>query len=224
MNDFSLQIALPLKLRPSFKRHDFIIGKSNEEAIRWIDKYPGWRQDGLIIIGPKASGKSHLISVLKLKGTPVIKQAQDINYNNIDILNLRTLIIENLELITNHNLLLHIINILKEKKQKIIITSRLSPNKIKIQLPDLKSRLLTLPQANILMPTDDVLLGIIIKLSKDKGLFLNELVLKYILTHVERSYLAINKLIYKLDKMAMVRKKRITVPFVKEILKTIDLN
>ena len=65
---------------------------------------------------------------------------------------------------------------------------------------------------------DDVLIGIALKLSKDKGLFLSEIVLKYIITRVERSYSSINKLINKLDEIALEKKKKITVPFVKEII------
>ena len=72
-----MQKVLPLKLRPSLKRHDFIIGRSNKEAIRWIDKYPNWKQEGLIIIGPKFSGKSHLVSVLQLKSNMQLKNADD---------------------------------------------------------------------------------------------------------------------------------------------------
>tara|TARA_B100001029_G_C14903339_1_gene362190 strand:+ start:15 stop:674 length:660 start_codon:yes stop_codon:yes gene_type:complete len=213
-----MQKALPLKLRPSLKRHDFIIGGSNKEAIRWIDKYPNWKQEGLIIIGPKLSGKSHLVSVLQLKSNMQLKNADDINLEKIDILNLSSLIIENIHSIYNYNFLLHIINRLKENKHKIILTTSVSINKMKIKLPDLKSRLLTLPQTEILLPTDDVLIGIALKLSKDKGLFLSELVLKYIITRVERSYSSINKLISKLDEIALEKKKKITVPFVKEII------
>ena len=165
-----MQKTLPLKLRPSFKRHDFIIGRSNKEEYL-VDKYPNWKQEGLIIIGPKLSGKSHLVSVLQLKSNIQLKNDTDINLEKIDILNLSSLIIENIHSIYNYNFLLHIINRLKENKHKIILTTSVSINKMKIKLPDLKSRLLALPQTEILLPTDDVLIGIALKLSKDKGLF-----------------------------------------------------
>ena len=68
----------------------------------------------------------------------------------------------------NHKFFLHVINTLKEKQYKILLTSRESLKNLEIDLLDLKSRLLVLPQANILLPTDDVLLGIIFKLAKEE--------------------------------------------------------
>ena len=67
MNDFTYQQTLPLKLLPSYGRHDFIIGESNKEAVKWVDNFLKSRINGLVIIGPVASGKSHLISTLKNK-------------------------------------------------------------------------------------------------------------------------------------------------------------
>ena len=83
---------------------------------------------------------------------------------------------------------------------------------------DLKSRLFVLPQTTILLPTDDVLLGIIFKLAKDKGLKISETVSKFIISHIERSYQSANTMIKQLDKISMQRKKNITIPLVKEVL------
>ena len=67
MNDFTYQQTLPLKLLPSYGKHDFIVGESNIEAVNWVENLSKSKIDGLVIIGPSASGKSHLISTLKNK-------------------------------------------------------------------------------------------------------------------------------------------------------------
>ncbi len=67
MSDFTYQQTLPLKLLPSYGRHDFIVGESNSEAVKWVDNFSKSKVNGLVIIGPVASGKSHLISTLKNK-------------------------------------------------------------------------------------------------------------------------------------------------------------
>ena len=219
MNDFTYQQSLPLRLIPSYRRHDFIVGESNNEAVNWVDCFNKWTVNGLIIIGPCASGKSHLVSILKQKDQCKIIEATDINKEKIDILRLKNLVIENIEKINNYTFFLHIMNLIKENKFKIILTSRLPVNKLKITLDDLKSRLFALPQARILLPTDDVLRGIIIKISKDKGLPLNNLVINFILNHVERSYLAINNFINELDQLSLNKKKKITIPLIKSFLK-----
>ena len=218
MNDFTYQQTLPLKLLPSYGRHDFIVGESNLEAVKWVDNFSKSKVNGLVIIGPIASGKSHLISTLKNKYK--ILEAEEINEEKINILELKDLIIENIEKIENHYFFLHIINIVKEKNFKVLLTSRLPIKELNIRLEDLKSRLLAYSHSKILLPTDDVLRGIIIKISKDKGLLLSDTVINYILSHVERSYSIINSFINELDQLSLIRKKKITIPFIKKFMES----
>ena len=218
MNDFTYQQTLPLKLLPSYGRHDFIVGESNLEAVKWVDNFSKSKVNGLVIIGPIASGKSHLISTLKNKYK--ILEAEEINEEKINILELKDLIIENIEKIENHYFFLHIINIVKEKNFKVLLTSRLPIKELNIRLEDLKSRLLAYSHSKILLPTDDVLRGIIIKISKDKGLLLSDTVINYILSHVERSYSIINGFINELDQLSLIRKKKITIPFIKKFIES----
>ena len=104
MNDYTYQQTLPLKLLPSYGRHDFVVGESNMEAVKWVDNFSKSKINGLVIIGPSASGKSHLISTLKNKYK--ILKAAEVNEEKINILELKDLIIENIEKIENHNYLL----------------------------------------------------------------------------------------------------------------------
>ena len=217
INNF-IQQSIPLEFRTSYKRHDFIVGESNKYAVDWIDKFPAWKEAGLIIIGPKSSGKSHLARVLKYRSNCIIKQAEDINRESFNLIRPQNLIIEDIEKVTNYKFFFYVLNVLNEKKLKIILTSRKSLKYLDIDLLDLKSRLFVLPQTTILLPTDDVLLGIIFKLAKDKGLKISEIVSKYIISHIERSYQSANLMIKQLDKISMQRKKNITIPLVKEVL------
>ena len=82
---------------------------------------------------------------------------------------------------------------MKENDKKLLMTSRKPISEIDLNLEDLKSRLLAYSYSTIMLPTDDVLRGIIIKISKDKGLLLSDTVINYILSHIERSYSIINK-------------------------------
>ena len=218
MNDFNYQKILPLKLLPSYGRHDFIVGESNLEAVKWVDNFSKSKVNGLVIIGPIASGKSHLISTLKNKYK--ILEAEEINKEKINILELKDLIIENIEKIENHYFFLHVINVVKENKFKVLLTSRLSIKELNIRLEDLKSRLLAYSHSKILLPTDDVLRGIIIKISKDKGLLLSDTIINYILSHVDRSYSIINSFINELDKSSLMRRKKITIPFIKNLIES----
>ena len=214
-----MQQVLPLRLREASGRNSFIIGDSNLEAVKWIDTFPKWSGDGLILIGPKSSGKSHLISVWQNKSLCSVINSKDINKENLSVLNSEHIAIENIELIKNHNFLFHIINVKKEKNLKILFTSRENINNLNISLDDLSSRLFALPQAKILNPTDDVLRGLIYKLFKDKGIRLNLPTINYISVRIERTYEAVYDFMVEMDQASLESKRNITIPFIKEILK-----
>ncbi|HEX2117262.1 MAG TPA: DNA replication protein, partial [Alphaproteobacteria bacterium] len=57
------QLPLELGHRAALGRDDFLISDSNREAVGWIDAWPNWTAPGLVIVGPPASGKSHLAQV-----------------------------------------------------------------------------------------------------------------------------------------------------------------
>ena len=65
------QETIKFEFREANNRESYIVGDSNINAIKWIDKYPYWQSSGLIIEGPKSSGKSHLVICGKKKATVV---------------------------------------------------------------------------------------------------------------------------------------------------------
>ena len=68
------QIPFDLGARPAYGRDDFQISQSNAAAVGWIDRWPEWTAPILILQGPAASGKTHLVAVWQEKA-----QAQKIN-------------------------------------------------------------------------------------------------------------------------------------------------
>ena len=62
-----VQAAFEFEFREAQDRDNYIVGISNLEAVKWIDRYPRWKNRGLIIEGPKDSGKSHLVRVWQKK-------------------------------------------------------------------------------------------------------------------------------------------------------------
>ena len=61
----SKQLILDLRILPSMDREDYYVSKSNEEAVKWIDRWPDWPTFGFVVVGPSGAGKSHLANVLK---------------------------------------------------------------------------------------------------------------------------------------------------------------
>ena len=59
------QLILNLRIIPSMHRNDYFVSDTNKEVIKWIDAWPNWSDYGLVVTGPKRSGKSHLATVFK---------------------------------------------------------------------------------------------------------------------------------------------------------------
>jgi len=57
-----------------------------------------------------------------------------------------------------------------------------------------------------------------VKLFSDRQLEIGEEVVAYLLNRIERSFAAAQDLVAELDTAALARQRRITVPFVREIL------
>ena len=212
------QQAIKFQFREAKNRENYIVGDSNINAIKWIDKYPHWKSSGLIIEGPKSSGKSHLVKVWQIKSNCNIFESEKVNNEEINANDNKNLAIENLENIKNYEFFLHLLNYKKEKKLKYLLTTTHSIGSLNIQLKDIKSRLLELPKANITLPSDKLLKGLIVKLLKDKGVVIKNKLLEYTINRIERSYEAVNLFVKDLNKISLEKKKNISISLIKEIL------
>ena len=214
------QLILNLRSLPSMGRNDYFVSEVNKEAVSWLDSWPNWTTFGFIVCGPLGSGKSHLAQVLKTLSHGDIIEAKDIPNKNIDHLSeKKCLIIENIELLTSETLLFHLYNMLLENKNNLMLTSKFNVSQINFELPDLKSRLLSMPQVSIGFPDDRLLKNLLIKQFLDKGILVEMDVIDYLIKRIDRSFEAISKLVAKIDFKSLEKAKKITIPFIKNTIK-----
>jgi chromosomal replication initiation ATPase DnaA len=219
-NSVYQQLILDLRSIPSMGRNDYFVSDVNKEAVTWLDAWPKWTTFGFIVCGPLGSGKSHLAHVLKTLSHGDIIEAEDISDQNIDQLSeTKCLIIENIELLASETLLFHLYNMLLENKNNLMITSKLTMSQISFELPDLKSRLLSMPKVNIGFPDDRLLKNLLIKQFLDKGILVEMDVIDFLIKRIDRSFEAISKLVSKIDFQSLEKAKRITIPFIKNTIK-----
>ena len=72
-----------------------------------------------------------------------------------------------------------------------------------VVIPDLASRLRALPVATLQAPDDAMLHGVIIKLAADRQLAFDDGVVRYLSTHIERSFAAARAAVIALDNEAL---------------------
>ena len=61
------QLILKFPTEKAYKKEDFYVSSSNEEAYDFINSWPKWIKRIVNIFGPSGSGKSHLANIFKNK-------------------------------------------------------------------------------------------------------------------------------------------------------------
>jgi chromosomal replication initiation ATPase DnaA len=106
--------------------------------------------------------------------------------------------------------LLHLINLAREEGAYLLLTARKAPTAWTIGIRDLASRLRALPVV-ILAPPDDALLrALIVKLCTDRQLSVDESLVAYLMTRLDRSFAAVRQAVEWLDDEALRQKRPVT--------------
>lgn len=218
------QIPLDLGHRNALGRDDFMVAANNQDAVAWIDLWPEWPAPCLILYGPVASGKTHIGAVWSEKSSAICIKASNINENvirDITEMNHHVIIEDADNLIGNldgEKGLFHLYNIFKEDQRSVLITLQEPPVRRSFALPDLASRLRAAPSVAIREPDEQLIAAVLVKLFNDRQIRIGADVLNYILPRIERSFEAANKLVEQADRKAMIEKRNISIPLVREIL------
>jgi chromosomal replication initiation ATPase DnaA len=211
------QYPLTLHLPPVFSEDNFFVSSCNETAYQWVARWPDWPDYALVLYGAGGSGKSHLSAIWAQKSGAAEVAAG--NLGAASLLPAHTPIyIENIETLRDEVAFFHLLNSGKADRRALLLTSAVAPGQCGFMLPDLISRLLALPSAEISPPDDAALAACLRKQFADKQLMVEDEVILFLITRMERSYEQAKQLVEVLDKQALMEKKTITIPFVRKIL------
>jgi DnaA regulatory inactivator Hda len=204
------QLPLDLAYRPALDMADFVIAPGNRDAVAWIDRWPDWPSHALAIHGPKGSGKSHLAHVWQARSrAEFLDRAAD---------ETPAAVVLDQPQGWAEDALLHLYNRLREAGGHLLIVSETPPARWPVALPDLGSRLASIPAVALSAPDDDLLVAVMAKQFSDRGLEVNEDVLRYVASRVERSFAAAADVVTKIDRAALAQQRKVTLALARECL------
>jgi chromosomal replication initiation ATPase DnaA len=173
----------------------------------------------LVLAGPPGSGKSHLASVWRARAQGGLVDGPSLTVDSFTGLldGPASLVVEAADAAPDEALL-HLHNAWMERRGSLLLIARAAPAYWGKTLPDLTSRLATLPVAWIDPPDDELILAVLVKLFADRQLRVPIEVVEYLATRMERSFEAARDLVASIDKNALETGRRITPRLVREIL------
>jgi len=212
------QLAFDLPHRPALQAEDFLISDSNRAAADVVDRWPDWPLASLIVVAPSRAGKSHLANVWRLKSGAARLEAGALGEDDVAKAN-GALLIEDLHGgISDERILFHLLNLVRERKLSMLLTSRVPPGELAVALADLRSRLRALPLVTIAPPDAALLQAVLVKHFADRQLTVEPRVVSYIALHIERSMEAVARVVAEIDRAALASHRRVTRALAAEIL------
>lgn len=201
------QIPLDLPHEPAIGVQDFIVTPASLEAYDHVTSWPDWRSAVAVLSGPEGTGKSHLakiwqdasgaqpiaLSDLGDGHLPVCWVLEDIDRDRID-----------------EPKLFHLLNATMVEGHFGLITARREIEGWGIGTADVTSRLRLARALRLGVPDDALLAQVLVKLFADRQIQVEPATIKFLTARMERSLGAANRLVKRMDDLALAAKKPVT--------------
>jgi DnaA family protein len=221
------QLPLSLSIRPRVDFSTVIIGRNGEAVSRLRSQ-----SDPFIYVwGTTGCGKSHLLQACchqeQQQGQSAylpFKSEQGLEPVMLEGLDAFSLVcLDDLEAIAGEQAwelaIFNLYNQLREKGARVIVASDRPPSKLPLQLPDLASRLTWGPCYQLFPLNDEERLELLISNAERRGMTMSVEIASFLLQRTPRDIHFLTLLIERLDEASLAAQRRLTIPFVREILK-----
>lgn len=229
----AVQLSLGVSLRDDATFDNFYLGQGNELALHALKQFSQSEGDQNVVIwGRNGAGLTHLLQAC-------CHSAYQKNFD-IQYLPLREMVkfepkqvcegldrfalvcLDGVDEICGNRrweqAVFHLFNRLRDYGHRLLIASHVSPSTLPLLLPDLKSRILGSVIYH-LHPLDDLEKGKALQMrAKARGMEMSEEISKYILSRAARDTRELFSLLDTLDKATLQHQRKLTIPFVKEVL------
>jgi chromosomal replication initiation ATPase DnaA len=215
------QLAFALPHAESLTRDNFLEGPANAAGLALVDSWPEWPNRIMLLVGQEGSGKSHLAAIWAEQAGARSTTAHALTAAAVPgALATGALVVEDLRSSDlDERALFHLMNLAREDGAFVLVTAREPPSAFQIELRDLKSRLRAVPMVSLLPPDDQLFRALIVKFCADRQLAVDESVVSYLATRIERSYAAAWRAVEFLDTEALRLGRPVTRALAAELLR-----
>ena len=206
------QLVLDLGHRPALGAEDFLVGHSNAAAVALIDAWPDWPAPSAVVIGPPRSGKTHLAHVWQVQSGASIVSAADLSDATVEQLeSIGALVVEDLDAgIACERTLFHLLNLSREHRAGLLLTSAVPPGDLAVTLPALRSRLRAAAMVSIAAPDDGLLRAVLVKHFADRQLIVDPNVIAWLLRNMDRTMADAARVVEAIDRLALSSHRKVT--------------
>ncbi len=215
------QLAFALPHAESLTRDNFLEGPANAAGLALVDSWPEWPNRIMLLVGPEGSGKSHLAAIWaeqagarSITGACADRSRSAGRAGDRGAGGRRS---ESPDF--DERALFHLMNLAREDEAFALITARVPPSAFQFELRDLRSRLRAVPTVSLLPPDDQLFRALIIKFCTDRQMAVDESVVSYLTTRIERSYAAARQAVELLDTEALRLGRPVTRALAAELLR-----
>jgi chromosomal replication initiation ATPase DnaA len=218
------QLAFALPHAESLGRDNFLEGPANAAALALIDGWPDWPNRVMLLVGPEGSGKSHLAAIWAEQAGARLTSAHALTVAEVPgALATGALVVEDLKPQQfDERALFHLLNLTREEQAYVLITAREPPSALAVELRDLRSRLRAIPTVSLLPPDDQLFRALIVKFCADRQMLIDEAVVSFLATRIERSFAAARQAVELLDSEALRLGRPVTRALAAELLRDAD--
>jgi chromosomal replication initiation ATPase DnaA len=217
------QLAFALPHAESLTRDNFLEGPANAAGFALVDGWPDWPNRIMLLVGPEGSGKSHLAAIWAEQAGARSISAHALTAAAVPgALATGALVVEDLKSPDlDERALFHLLNLAREEAAFVLITARIPPTTLQIELRDLRSRLRAVPTVLLLPPDDQLFRALIVKFCADRQLIVDEAVVGYLASRIERSYAAVRQAVELLDTEALRLGRPVTRALAADLLRDV---
>ncbi|MDO6963735.1 DnaA regulatory inactivator HdaA [Rhizobium alvei] len=212
------QLPLAFPVESAAGREDLVVSDPVSAAAAIIDRWPDWPSPVVIITGPQGSGKTHLAQVWQ-DFSHAVAIHPDGSGEAVPLAGAGPVLFEDADRRGfDETEFFHVINAVRSAGTTLLVTARAWPLSWGVRLPDLSSRLKAATTVEIGPPDDLLLTQIFFKLFADRQLVIDERLVAYMVSRMERSLASAQAIVERLDLLALARGTRITRSLVAEVL------